>query len=277
LIDYFAAQKPYLVGDTMNSKRGLVAELLAEFLGTFVLILFGTGVVAMVVLFPTRNAGETIHGGFTNITIGWGLAVTMGIYIAGKISGAHLNPAVTLALAVFRRFPWSKVVPYSIAQTIGAFAAAAVVFWNYSPAFHHVDPQLENTAGVFTTFPAFAGLPQAGFLDQFIGTGLLLLLIFAITDEWNTPPGANLTPLLVGLVVVAIGMSFGGMHGYAINPARDFGPRLFTVFAGFKNNGLTDGSHVWWVPLAGPLLGGLAGAALYDFGIRRFLRPSQAQ
>ena len=258
----------------MTSKPGLTAELLAEFLGTFVLILFGTGVVAMVVLFPTSNPGEVIHGGFTNITLGWGLAVTMGIYIAGKISGAHLNPAVTLALAVFRNFPWSKVAPYSIAQTAGAFAAAALVYWNYAPAFRQVDPQLEKTAGVFTTFPAFPGLPQAGFLDQVIGTGLLLLLIFAISDEFNMPPGANLAPLLIGLVVVAIGMSFGGMHGYAINPARDFGPRLFTAVRGFRNNGLTDGSRVWWVPVLAPLLGGLLGAAVYDFGIRRYLRPS---
>jgi len=258
----------------MYSKPSLVAELIAEFLGTFVLILFGNGVVAMVVLFPTRNPGETIHGGFTNITIGWGLAVTMGIYIAGKISGAHLNPAVTLALAVFRKFSWGKVIPYSFAQTAGAFLAAALVYWNYMPAFHQVDPQLENTAGVFTTFPAFPGLPQAGFLDQLIGTGLLVLLILAITDEFNAPPGANLAPLMIGLVVITIGMSFGGMHGYAINPARDFGPRLFTVVAGFRNNGLTDGTRVWWIPVVAPLLGGLTGAALYDFGIRRFWKHS---
>jgi len=258
----------------MNSKPGLLAEFIAEFLGTFVLILLGNGVVAMVVLFPSKYPGETIHGGFTNITLGWGLGVTMGIYIAGKVSGAHLNPAVTLALAVFRKFPWRKVVPYSIAQTAGAFAAAALVFWNYRPAFYEVDPQLQSTAGIFTTFPAFPALPQAGFLDQLIGTALFVLLAFAITDEWNEPPGSNLTPLMIGLVVVAVGISFGGMHGYAINPARDFGPRLFTVIAGFKNNGLTDGSRVWWVPIAGPLIGGLIGAATYDFGIRRFLRPS---
>jgi glycerol uptake facilitator protein len=258
----------------MNSRFPLVAELISEFLGTFVLILLGTGVVAMVVLFPSKVPGEVIHGGYTNITLGWGLAVTMGIYVAGKISGAHLNPAVTLALAVFRGFPWRKVVPYSIAQIAGAFVAAALVYQNYLPAFHAVDPQLERTAGIFTTFPAFPEFPQAGFLDQVIGTALLLLLIFAITDEFNLPPGANLVPLMVGLVVVAIGISFGGMHGYAINPARDFGPRLFTVAAGFRNNGLTDGSRVWWVPVVAPLVGGVAGAALYDFGIRRFLRRS---
>ena len=258
----------------MNPKPTLTAELIAEFLGTFVLILLGLGVVAMVVLFPSKNPGETVHGGFTNITLAWGLAVTMGIYVAGKISGAHLNPAVTLSLAVFRGFSWHKVLPYCIAQIAGAFAAAAVVYWNYLPAFHLADSQLDHTAGVFTTFPAFPGVPQAGFLDQVIGTGLLVLLIFAITDEFNVPPEANLAPAMIGLVVVAIGMSFGGMHGYAINPARDFGPRLFTVVAGFRNNGLTDGTHVWWIPVVAPLLGGLLGAAIYDFGIRRFLRPS---
>jgi glycerol uptake facilitator protein len=260
----------------MNQKPTLLAELIAEFLGTFVLILFGTGVVAMVVLFPSAGPGATVHGGYTNITLGWGLAVTMGIYVSGKVSGGHLNPAVTLALAVFRGFPWRKVLPYSIAQTAGSFLAAALVYRNYLPAFHQFDPQLDKTAGVFITFPAFPDMLQAGFLDQVVGTALLLLLVLAITDELNLPPGANLAPAMIGLVVVAIGMSFGGMHGYAINPARDFGPRLFTAVSGFKNNGLTDGARIWWVPVAAPLLGGLVGAAVYDFGVRRFLRALQS-
>jgi len=260
----------------MDKPPTLAAEMIAEILGTFVLILFGSGVVAMVVLFPSNNSAAVVHGGFTNITLGWGLGVTMGIYVSGKVSGGHLNPAVTLTLAVFRGFPWKKVLPYFFAQTAGAFLAAALVYWNYLPAFHQADPELEKTAGVFTTFPAFPAWPQAGFLDQVIGTALLLLLVLAITDELNIPPGANLAPAMIGLVVVAIGMSFGGMHGYAINPARDFGPRLFTAVAGFRNNGLTDGPRVWWVPVFAPLLGGLIGAALYDFGIRRFLRSSQS-
>lgn len=243
--------------------KSLPAELLAEFFGTLVLILFGNGVVAMVVLFD--------KGGYTNITLAWGLAVTMGIYIAGKTTGAHLNPAVTLTLAVFRGFSWSKVIPYSLVQVAGAFVGAGLVFWNYRPQFLSVDPGLERTAGVFTTFPAFPGQPMAGLLDQVIGTALLLLMIFAITDERNTPPGANMTPLMVGLVVVAIGMAFGGMHGYAINPARDFGPRLFTVAAGFKNNGLTDGAATFWVPIVGPLIGGMIGGGAYDLLVRRFL------
>jgi glycerol uptake facilitator protein len=227
----------------------------------------------MVVLFGHRIPGEIVNGGFTNITLAWGLGVTMGIYVAGKITGAHLNPAVTIALAAYRGFPWSKVIPYSIVQIAGAFVAAALVFWNYHPAFMAADPNLDHTAGVFTTFPAFPTMLSAGLLDQTIGTALLVLMIFAITDERNQPP-ANLVPLLVGLVVVVIGMSFGGMHGYAINPARDFGPRLFTVVAGFKNNGLTDGAPVFWVPIAGPILGGLIGGLIYDQGIRRFLPRS---
>src|SRR5881296_1614946 len=117
----------------MNAKPTILRELLAEFLGTFVLILLGTGVVAMVVLFPSRTPGELVHGGFTNITLGWGLAVTMGCYVAGRISGAHINPAVTVALAVYRDFPWRKVGPYIGAQVLGAFLAAALVYWNYAP------------------------------------------------------------------------------------------------------------------------------------------------
>jgi glycerol uptake facilitator protein len=248
-------------------------ELAAEFFGTLILLLFGNGVVAMVVLFAHNPAipGEIVNGGFTNINFAFGIGVTMGCYVAGRISGAHLNPAVTLTVAVFRGFSWVKVIPYMIAQTVGAFTAAAIVYWNYRPQFNLVDPGLEHTAGVFTTFPAFPDMPSAGLLDQTIGTAILLFLIFALIDNRNQPPQANLTPILIGVIVVGIGMSFGGLHGYAINPARDFGPRLFTVVAGFKNNGLTDGVKVFWVPIVGPLVGGLIGGGAYDFGVRRFL------
>lgn len=249
----------------------LLPQLIAEFIGTMIIILFGAGVVAMVLLFGTGAPGEVVKGGYTNITLGWGLGVTFGIYASARISGAHLNPAVTLALAIFRGFSWRRVAPYCLAQTAGAFAGAALVFLNYRPAFESVDPLLEKTAGVFCTFPAFANLPATGFVDQVLGTALLLFLIFAVTDELNMPVAANLTPVVIGLIVVAIGISFGALHGYAINPARDLGPRLFTVLAGFRNNGLTDGTGVWWVPVAAPMLGGVLGAGVYDLAVRRFL------
>jgi glycerol uptake facilitator protein len=246
-----------------------MGELLAEFLGTFILVALGDGVVAMVVLFGTRVPNEVVKGGYTNITLGWGLAVFLGICVAGRVSGAHLNPAVTLSLAVFRGFSWRKVVPYSAAQVAGAFAAAALVYVNYLPAFSKFDPGLTETASIFTTFPAFPDAWAHGLIDQVVGTALLLCLVLAITDPRNPQIPAGLQPFAIGLVVVAIGISWGGMHGYAINPARDFGPRLFTYVAGFNNTGFED--HVFLVPIAGPLLGGLFGAAVYDAMIRRCL------
>jgi glycerol uptake facilitator protein len=252
-----------------ESKPTLIGELLAEFLGTFVLIALGDGVVAMVTLFGTGAPGELVKGGYTNITLGWGLGVFLGICVAGKVSGAHLNPAVTLALASFRGFAWRKVLPYSAAQVAGAFAAAALVFVNYLPAFHKVDPDLSKTANVFTTFPAFPEAWAYGLLDQVVGTALLVGLILAITDPRNRQVPVGLQPFAIGLVVLAIGISWGGMHGYAINPARDFGPRLFTVVAGFRNTGFRDGAFV--VPIVGPLVGGVIGAAIYDIMIRPWL------
>ncbi len=252
-------------------QKPLIGEWLAEFLGTLVLITLGDGVVAMVVLFGTGAPGEVVKGGYTNITLGWGLAVLMGVCVAGRISGAHLNPAVTLALAVFRDFPWRKVLPYSLAQIAGAFAGAALVYLNYLPAFRQFDPDLSKTAGVFTTFPQFPEVWPHSLCDQVVGTALLMGLILAITDPKNQPVAPAFNPIMVGLVVVAIGVSWGGMHGYAINPARDFGPRLFTWVAGFSNTGFGLDSHAWWVPIVGPLLGALVGASVYDWLVRPFL------
>ena len=249
----------------------LMQQLAAEFIGTMIILIFGGGVVAMVQLFGTGIAGEIVNGGYLSITLGWGLAVMMGVAVSARVSGAHLNPAVTLSVAIFRGFAWRKVVPYMLAQTAGAFAGASIVYLNYRPAFLKQDPMLDHTAGVFSTFPAFPDVPVAGFIDQVIGTALLLFLVMALTDENNLQAPAWLTPVLIGLIVVAIGMSFGGMHGYGINPARDFGPRLFTVLAGFRNNGLTDGSGVWMIPFFAPFLGGIVGTAAYDFTIRKSL------
>ena len=234
------------------------SEFLAEIIGSMFIALFGCGVVASVVV---GNNGAPI-----NIHIAWGLAVTFGIYASGKISGAHLNPAVTLALAVTGRFQWSKVWYYIVAQMIGFFIGAAIVFAVYYGKWIEVDPNFENTAGVFATFPAVPGFLY-GFIDQVVGTFILIFLILTTGDANNTPAGANLGPIIVGLIIVAIGTSFGFMHGYAINPARDLGPRLFAVLVGFKNNVLTDGSNVWIVPIVGPIVGGIFGAIVYDVTI----------
>lgn len=250
---------------------GLLGELAAEFAGTAILILFGVGVVAQV------NAGGT--GEFDSIAWAWGLGVALGIYVAGRISGAHLNPAVTLALAVFKGFSWRKVMPYALAQTAGAFVAALIIRWNYSEVLQRFDPGLTSKSqGVFSTLPG-AGITEWGALrDQIIGTAILLFLIFAVTDARNSLPGANLAPLIVGLIVVAIGMAFAVNAGYAINPARDFGPRLASFLTGYETAFLDpSGYPYFWVPIVGPLAGGVIGAGLYELFVGRFLPSDEPQ
>jgi len=235
--------------------RGIGRELLAEFLGTFVLIVFGVGVVAQTVL--SKNA----NGSFLAINIGRGIAVMLGIYASAGVSGAHLNPAVTVALAVHRQFPWGKVVPYSIAQVAGAFAASAVVFATYREAFGAFDGGMRvveganATAGIFATYPQPYLSIAGGFLDQVVGTMLLMAGVLAVTDQKNVGAPAWFTGPLVGLLVVGIGVAFGFNAGYAINPARDFGPRLFTFVAGWGSGVFTAGNGWWWVPVAAPIVG----------------------
>jgi glycerol uptake facilitator protein len=232
-----------------------------------ILILFGVGVVAQVV------AGGL--GGHDSIAWAWGLGVMLGIYVAGKISGAHLNPAVTLALAVFKGFEWRKVLPYSLAQFLGAFVAALIVRWNYTEVLHKFDPGLTiKSQGVFSTLPGNGALPVStwgGFRDQVIGTAILLFLILAITDIANSPPAANLTPFIIGLLIVGIGMAWGTDAGYAINPARDFGPRLAEFLTGYGGAMRDQNNHFYfWVPIIGPLIGGVLGAGLYQWTVGRY-------
>jgi MIP family channel proteins len=248
----------------------------SEFLGTFVLIAFGAGVVAQVVL-----SGGT-HGGYLSINLAWGLAVVLGVYTAGGVSGAHLNPAVTLAVAVHRGFPWRKVLPYVGAQVAGAFVASAVVFATYREAFDRFDGGVRQvsgpraTAGIFSTYPQdFLSAFPGGVVDQVVGTALLIALIFALTDRRNLAPDPRLAPLLFGALVMAIGMSFGFNAGYAINPARDLGPRLFTAVGGWGAEVFRAGNHWWWVPIVGPLAGGVLGGWVYDVLITRRHPPEE--
>jgi MIP family channel proteins len=246
-------------------RRSLAREVLAEFLGTFVLIVFGVGVVAQTVL-SKGTAGSTL-----SINVAWGLAVTMGCYVSAGVTGAHLNPAVTLALAVHRRFPWSKVLPYSAAQMAGAFVASAVVFVTYHEALAAFDGGIrqvtgaEGTAGIWATYPqAFLSTFPGGFVDQVVGTALLVGVILGITDTRNSPAPAGLAPVIVGLLVVLIGATFGFNSGYAINPARDLGPRLFTAIAGWGGEVFRAGNGWWWVPVVAPCVGAVLGGYAYD-------------
>jgi glycerol uptake facilitator protein len=252
----------------------LLGELAAEFAGTMILMLFGLGVVAQV-------AGGRI-GDHDSVAWAWGVGVMLGVYVAGRISGAHLNPAVTLALAAFKGFPWRKVAPYAAAQFLGAFTAALLVRWNYTEVLHAADPGLTiKTQGVFSTLPGNGTLPvgEWGALrDQVIGTAILLFLLLAVTDAAGTPPAANLAPVVIGLLVVGIGMAWGTNAGYATNPARDFGPRLASYLTGYGGAFRDQTGYLYfWVPIVGPVVGGLAGAGLYQVLIGRFLPAAARQ
>ena len=239
-------------------------EALAEFLGTFVLILFGVGVVAQVTL------GGGANGQYLSINLAWGLAVTLGVYVSHGVSDSHLNPAVTLAAAAWRGFPLAKVAPYVVAQFTGAFAASAVVYVVYADALTHFDGGVRQVTGALGTAGIWATYPQpwlstlGGLIDQIVGTAVLVIVVFGLSDPRKSPVAPGLGPIVVGLLVAAIGMAYGLNAGYAINPARDFGPRLFTALAGWGGEVFNAGNGWWWVPIVGPLIGGPLGGFIYD-------------
>jgi glycerol uptake facilitator protein len=270
--------------------RGLGGDIVAEFFGTMVLIAFGDGVVAMAVAALNQSGRGTkifdASGDWLLITWGWAIAVTLAIYVAGGITGAHINPAVTFAFAVRGDFPWRKVPWYMLAQIAGAFVGAAIVFLVYHDAIssyesaNHITRGSANsvaTFSIFATFPApyFKGGWIGPLIDQIVGTAFLLIFVAALTDRRNLAPKGNLTPWLVGLGVAAIGMSYGANAGYAINPARDLGPRIFALIAGWGQNAFPGNggwfSGFFWIPIVGPLVGGVIGIVLYTYFIRNVL------
>ena len=260
-------------------------ELVAEGLGTFILICFGDGVVAMAVAALNQSGRGTqifqASGDWLIIGWGWGFAVAFAVWVTGGVSGAHINPAVTLAFAARRGFPWRKVPGYITAQVIGAFLGAVLVYIVYKAAIDSYDtanhitrgqPNSVPTYSIFATFPAkYFGNWVGPFIDQIVGTAFLVAFVFALVDEINQPVRANLAPLAVGFVVVAIGLSFGANAGYAINPARDFGPRVFAAIAGYDKIAFPGDygniNSYFWIPIVGPFVGGLLGAYIYDFFI----------
>jgi glycerol uptake facilitator protein len=255
------------------AKNSYLGELIAEFFGTFILIIFGVGVVAQVV----TNADGAL-GDHDSVAWAWGLGVVLGVYVAARISGGHINPAVTIALAAFKGFPWRKVLPYSLAQTAGAFVAAIIVRFAYADLINNVDPgHTVQTQFIFSTLPGtlpsidYVSITTA-FFDQIIGTAILVFLVFALINAANNPPLANMTPVVIGLLVVGIGMAWGANAGYAINPARDFGPRLASLVTGYETAMFDqNGQLYFWLPIVAPIIGGLIGGAAFKYLVERYL------
>lgn len=236
----------------------LFTKCVFEFVGTLVLVLLGDGVVASNAL--KKSKGE--NGGWVVITMAWGFAVMCGVLIAGPYSGAHLNPAVSLGLAAAGTFPWSYVPGYILAQLAGGFCGAVLVYLYYKDHFDATD-DAATKLGVFCTMPAIMNKPRNLFCE-FIGTFLLVFVILAIGNEQNTPEigMGSLGSFPVTMLIMAIGMSLGGTTGYAINPARDLPPRLAHAVLPIRGKS-PSGWGYSWVPVAGPLLGGLAAACVY--------------
>jgi glycerol uptake facilitator protein len=283
-------RRPHKMSRIEQFRARTGGEAMAEFFGTFLLIVLGCGAVAVAVVglaASGRRTGDFGSADWLIINLGFGLAVTFAVYVSGGVSGAHLNPAVTLAFAMRRDFPLRKVPVYALAQTLGALCGAAIVFLLYDSAIdafaaaNKLDPRGPDTFGIFATAPAehFNGGLVGPLFDQIVGTAVLLILVAALVDQQNQAPEANMSALLVGFSVVVIGLALGTNAGYAINPARDLGPRIFAWLAGWGDAAFPGPGGYWWVPIVGPLIGGPLGILLYDVFVGKVLadRPEEPE
>jgi glycerol uptake facilitator protein len=237
-----------------------MSPFLAELIGTMLLIILGDGVVANVVLHKTKGH----NSGWIVIATGWGLAVAVAVYCVASVSGAHINPAVTIGLAVIGKFSWSLVPGYILAQILGAALGGVVVWLAYLPHWKET-PEPSAKLAVFSTSPAIR-TTLGNFICEAIGTLVLVFGILAIASPENLVPGSDFQkgfgPVLAGVLVWSIGLSLGGPTGYAINPARDFGPRLAHFFLPIPGKGSSEWRYAW-VPVVAPIVGGVLGALLY--------------
>lgn len=261
----------------MFSTKQFFGELIAEAIAVAIIIFLGCSTAAMFFLYDPSPYQHAYWG----VAITWGLSVTFAIYATGSVSGTHANPAVTLALALYRGFPWKKVPAYCIAQIIGGFCGAVLVYCLYYSVIDHYNEVHQLTrmaggaAGVFVTSPGLTITPWHAFSNEILLTAFLVFSIFAITESYNTvAPQANSGAFMIGLVVAAIGASAGYLEGWAINPARDLGPRIFIYLSGWGPAAFPGLPNYWWVPAFAPLIGGILGGGTYQFLIRPFLpRP----
>ncbi|MCE2574290.1 MIP/aquaporin family protein [Komagataeibacter sp. FNDCR2] len=258
----------------MSKNRQFLGELISECIAVMIIVMIGDSVAAMYTLYDPSPYKFSYWG----VCIVWGLGVTIAIYITGSVSGTHANPAVSVALALYRGFSWRKVPAYCAAQVVGGMIGAALVYTLYQPVIDHYNlvQGLSRTdggaAGVFFTHPGENITPLHALVDETILTALLLFGIFAITCEYNTvAPQANSSALIIGLLVASIGACAGYLEAWAINPARDFGPRVFCYLMGWGHSAFPSPGGFWWVPVVGPLCGGVIGAGCYQFLIRPFI------
>lgn len=249
--------------------RLMIREAAAEFTGVALIIIFGNGVDCQAILSMNDGVAAFPRGNWLSLAFGWGVGVAMGVWVAGGISGAHLNPAITFTLAVFRGFPWKKVPIYTLAQLLGGLVGSALVYANYIHAIDIVEGgrhiRTLATAGLFSTYALDYMTNISAFFSEFLTSAVLMCMVLAFGDSSNMPVPAGLSPLALFVLILGIGISLGMQTGYAINPARDLGPRLMTAMVGYGSQVFTFRNQYWlWCPVIAPYLGALAGAGFYD-------------
>ncbi|CDO69991.1 hypothetical protein BN946_scf184973.g1 [Trametes cinnabarina] len=250
--------------------RDLIKEPVAEFFGVMILIIFGTGVDCQVILSRNTKVAAVPFGDYLSLNFGWAVGTALGVWVSGGISGGHINPAVTIALATFRDFPWRKVPVYIFAQVMGGLCGAGIIYANYIHVIDIVEGgrhirTVPGTAGLFSTYAADYMTSVSCWFDEFLGTAVLLIVVCAITDVRNGPPPPGLVPLVLFIMILGIGAALGMQTGYAINPARDLGPRLLTAMVGYGGAVFSFRHQYWlWCPIIAPIVGGLVGTFLYD-------------
>uniref|UniRef100_H3GAJ3 Aquaporin n=1 Tax=Phytophthora ramorum TaxID=164328 RepID=H3GAJ3_PHYRM len=231
---------------------------MAEFLATFVCVVFGLACTAQVTL------SEGSAGSFVTVALAWGFAYFLGISVGGGVSGAHLNPTITVALAVIQMFPWKKVPIYILVQTVAAYVSALVVYILYRPLLNEVDPDRTTSHAIFATYPHANVGNFTCFLTEFFAAAVLILGLLALLDQHNRPIGRRAVPAAVGVLVSAIAMGFAVNTGLAINAARDLGPRLLMLTMGWGSHVFSLNHYYFWVPLVAPILGGAVGGIAYE-------------
>ncbi|KAF9221599.1 major intrinsic protein superfamily membrane channel protein [Gyrodon lividus] len=250
--------------------REFIREPAAEFLGTMILVIFGCGGDCQVVLSSNPAVASSPKGEYLSLNFGWAIGVAMGVWACSGISGGHINPAVTLALASVRNFPWKKVPYYILAQLLGGICGAGIIYANYYHAINLYEGgsgirTISGTGGLFATYAADYMTSVSCFFAEFLGSAMLIIAILSVTDKKNGPPPPGLVPVALFFTILGIGLALGMETGYAINPARDLGPRILTAMVGYGKAVFDFRNQYWiWCPLLGPILGMQAGAMVYD-------------
>jgi aquaglyceroporin related protein len=258
----------------LSQIREIMREPMAEFAGVAVFLVIGTGVDCQVALSTNQAIASSSKGDFLSVSFGWAIGLALGVWVSGGISGGHINPAITLAMATWRGFPWRKVPVYILAQVLGGIFGSAIVYGNYVNAINIFEGgnniRTQATASLFATYALDYLTNISCFFTEFTGTMILALMIVAGSDKYNMAPPQGLLPLIIFITILGIGVALGMQTSFALNPARDFGPRILLAFAGYGAEVFNYRGQYWlWCPIIAPILGAQVAVGFYDLFLKK--------